>query len=110
MFFGARVSTSAENISFNFTAEKFKKIKVILKLAFLCIFSFLKDHQHLPDPTRQYVEWCLENCNHIKAGKISLQSNTIRISNFRFETPVPTFIYLFQFFDEILLPLLKLRP
>ena len=43
------------------------------------------------------MEWCLENCNHIKAGKISLHSNAIRISNsnFRFETPVPTFIYLF---------------
>ena len=46
------------------------------------------------------MEWCLENCNHIKAGKISLQSNAIRNSirfsnsNFIFETPF-SYIYLF---------------
>ena len=84
----------------------------MINLFYVFIFSFLKDHQHLPDPTRQYVEWCLENCNHIKAGKISLQSNairnSIRISDSKRLSLI--FIYLFQFFDEILLPLLKLRP
>ena len=40
------------------------------KSFFKYFVSFLKDHQYIADPTRQYVEWCLENCNHIQVVNI----------------------------------------
>ena len=47
------------------------------KSFFKYFVSFLKDHQYIADPTRQYVEWCLENCNHIQVVNIffSVKSN-----------------------------------
>ena len=50
------------------------------KSLFKYFVSFLKDHQHLPDPTRQYVEWCLENCNHIQAAIRRNPPSTVEIA------------------------------
>ena len=67
----------------------------MINLFYVFIFSFLKDHQHLPDPTRQYVEWCLENCNHIKAVLRRNPPSTVEIAAMkRLGTIVCRFFFL----------------
>ena len=50
------------------------------KSFFKYFVSFLKDHQYIAEPTRQYVEWCLENCNHIQAAIRRNPPSTVEIT------------------------------
>ena len=50
------------------------------KSFFKYFVSFLKAHLCIPDPTRQYVEWCLENCNHIQAAIRRNPPSTVEIT------------------------------
>ena len=50
------------------------------KSFFKYFVSFLKDHQCIAEPTRQYVEWCLENCNHIQAAIRRNPPSTVEIT------------------------------
>ena len=58
--------------------------------------SFLRDHQERAgEPTRQYVEWCMENCNHIQAGIRRNPPSTVEITAMkRLGTIVCRFFFL----------------
>ena len=65
------------------------------KSLFKYFVSFLKDHQCISDPTRQYVEWCLENCNHISASIRKNPPSTVEITAMkRLGTIVCRFFFL----------------
>jgi hypothetical protein len=42
--------------------------------------TFLRDHRTSPDPTRQYVEWCADNCNHMQAAIRKNPPSTVEIT------------------------------
>lgn len=66
------------------------------KSFFKYFVSFLKDHaQSIPDPTRQYVEWCLENCNHVQAAIRRNPPSTVEVTAMkRLGTIVCRFFFL----------------
>ena len=53
---------------------------LMLGLRFQYFVTFLHDHRTCPDPTKQYVEWCSDNCNHIQAAIRKNPPSTVEIT------------------------------
>lgn len=65
------------------------------KSFFKYFVSFLRDQQDTPEPTKQYVEWCLENCNHVQAAIRRNPPSTVEITAMkRLGTIVCRFFFL----------------
>ena len=50
---------------------------------FICLqyfVSFLRRHRGNPEPSRQYVEWCLDNCNHVHTATRKNPPSTVEIT------------------------------
>jgi hypothetical protein len=45
--------------------------------------SFLHSHRDAPDPTRQYVEWCLDNAKHLQVATRRNPPSTVEITAMR---------------------------
>jgi len=42
--------------------------------------SFLRENKNSPDPIKQYVEWCAENCHHMQAAIRKNPPSTVEIT------------------------------
>ena len=64
------------------------------KSFFRYFVSFLRRHQNDPEPGRQYVEWCLDNCNHVHAVRKNPPSTVEITAMKRLGTIVCRFFFL----------------
>ena len=56
--------------------------------------SFLQKHRGNPEPSRQYIEWCLDNCNHVHTATRKNPPSTVEITVHNILTLIQTSTYI----------------